>query len=154
MLAFGCRWRSAHWLAIPDMHHCDVVGIEAPPAQEVVEQYHRWPSWRDQGPGDAVFAKQLRELIALQLDRLRVALDERVAVKIPSVDKGLDTGKDQVAAKIVVVEHRPLDMSRPNGGERRGRCDLACFECDGAAQQHCADRQQNRTGKRYPAHAR
>jgi len=27
------------------MHHCDVVGIEAPPAQEVVEQYHRRPRY-------------------------------------------------------------------------------------------------------------
>ena len=82
----------------------DVVGVEPPPAGQMVEQEGRGALRRDQRPGDAVLVEQLWQLVALQKHCLDIALDELVAVKLGSpVDKGRDAFVDQVAAKTIIL---------------------------------------------------
>src|SRR4051812_35252001 len=118
----------------------------------MVEQYHRRPVWREQGPGDAVFGKQLRQLVVHRQYRLGIAFEERIAVELgPAVDKGLDAVKDQVAAEIIIVEYRALDVSGSDRGECRRRTESARRMPGPAGQEEKADRQQQGAGKRDPA---
>ena len=121
----------------------------------MVEQAHRRPVRVDQRPGDAGFRQQLRELVALDQHCLDVALDERVAIEFrPPVDKGGDPGKDQIAAKGVIIQHRAFDVMCYDGGERCRRGDGGRPVRDAAAQHGGGNRQQQAAGQRDPAQAR
>src|SRR5271170_5339501 len=92
----------------PHMDHRLVVGVDTPPAGQMVERGNCRRLRLEQGPSNVITVEKIAKHRRVAAFGGEVGGEEIVAVQLnPSVDKSRDAREDQIAAKGLAVEDGP-----------------------------------------------